>query len=105
MRSLRRGGVRDVVLLVLAVVLIAGAVFVYVRLSNKDAAPDDVFIGMYCPDCDHYFEISHREFERRFDAQEYRLLGEEKELYFKCDKCGQMTAERADGPPAKGDPK
>ena len=102
MRSLRRAGTRDVVLVAMAVVLLAAAVFMYVRLSGGDAAPDDEFIGLYCPDCAHYFEISHREFERRFDNREFKLLGEEKALFFECEQCEQMTAERVDEPPAEG---
>lgn len=90
----RIGGlrVRDGVLIGLVAVLIVLAGVVHTQCSVEDAAPADRFVEFYCPKCDHHFRVSERDFERLLDARQYKPTGP-RAMVFRCEKCGQMTAE------------
>lgn len=92
---------RRIVLLVgvgLVVVVLGGAVVKW-AIPGPDGAPDNEFIGFYCPDCRHYFQVSHREFERVWEAGRYRVADDKRTLLFPCPRCAKLTAHRANGPP------
>ncbi len=88
---------RELILLAVGVALLLAAVIVYVATGREDAAPDNEFVGLYCPSCDYYFERSARDFERRQNRHEYR--SERNRLVFKCSKCSKLTAIPSRGRP------
>ena len=96
MRFQRRAGVRDIVLLIVALAILGAAAMTYRSCANKDTAPSDQYIEFYCPDCDAYFKVSHRDFEEQWNKGEYKIL-EDKGMLFKCQQCGKIIARRADG--------
>lgn len=93
---------RRVVLLVIVgvVVVVGGAAVAKWAIPGPERAPDNEFIGFYCPDCRHYFQVSHREFERAWEAGRYRVASDKRTLLFPCPRCEKLTAHRATGPPA-----
>ena len=60
----RTAATRDVVLIGVAIVLLAGAVGLYFSLQRPEGAPTDQFVDFHCPDCDHHFQLSHRDVEQ-----------------------------------------
>jgi hypothetical protein len=101
-------------MIVLAAVLLVGAVFVYRWLSSEEAPSGGEAVKMYCTSCKQPFEYSQREFANIMDKREYKFSGDvgsgagkpdataEKGMFFKCPKCKQMTALSGDPPPADG---
>ncbi len=96
MRQTVRAGTRDIVLLGLALVIIVVAVVAYTKMGPKDAAPSDVFMKFYCPQCKQEYSLSEAEFEKSFDKHEYTIEKDGRTMLFKCKKCGQMAAIRRD---------
>lgn len=80
------------------VVVVLGAVAAKWAIPGPEGAPDNEFIGFYCPDCRHYFQVSHREFERVWEAGRYRVADDKRTLLFPCPRCAKLTAHRANGP-------
>lgn len=99
LRYSRRATVRDIVLAVIAVVLIVVAVTLFMYLRKPHDAPTDQFVKFHCPKCPHDFQLSYADFDRVWERNEYRILGQRR-IIFKCPKCGQMTAERVEKPDA-----
>jgi predicted RNA-binding Zn-ribbon protein involved in translation (DUF1610 family) len=91
---------RTVLLAGLSAILLLAALIVTVRSGSGGDVPSNEFIGFYCPACDRYFELSHRQFKRLWDRHDFKTDPEGHTMLFKCDKCGKLTAQRADRPPA-----
>ncbi len=89
---------RTLLLAGLSAALLLVALIVYWSHSGSDV-PNNEFVGFYCPACDRYFELSHRQFKRVWDRHDFKTDPERHTLAFKCDKCGKLTAVRADRPP------
>jgi len=81
-------------------VLLVTATLVSAWSGYEDAAPDDVFVGFYCPACQSAFQLSDREFERVLDRREFTHAGAQHAMHIVCRRCGKMTAVRGDAPPA-----
>ncbi|MCK4343065.1 MAG: hypothetical protein KAY37_15225 [Phycisphaerae bacterium] len=96
----RHAATREIVLLGLAAVLLVVAGWLYSCLSRGEAPPTDEVVGFYCPECDHFFELSHRDFEKLWDRGEFKSGAGGKGFRIRCEQCQQFTAERADKPPA-----
>jgi predicted RNA-binding Zn-ribbon protein involved in translation (DUF1610 family) len=79
-----------------AVLLLLVALVVSVRSGPEGDVPTGEFIGFYCPACDHYFELSHRQFKQLWDQHEFKRAEGRQALVFKCSQCGKLTAVRAD---------
>jgi predicted RNA-binding Zn-ribbon protein involved in translation (DUF1610 family) len=84
----------------LSAVLLLTALIVSVSSRSGNDVPTNEFVGFYCPACNQYFELSHRQFKRLWDRHDFKTDPERHTLAFKCDKCGKLTAQRADKPPA-----
>lgn len=95
MTFLRRAATKDIVLIVVALVLVAGAVYLYSRLSKSGQASEVDMVYFFCDDCKVPTEISQLEFERRWDRKEFKAE-QGGSFWIKCSKCGKMTAERRD---------
>jgi len=98
---------RRVVLLVSVglVVVVVGAAVAKWAIPGPEGAPDNEFIGFYCPDCRFFFQVSHREFERTWEAGRYRVGSDKRTLLYPCPRCEKLTAHRTTGPPpASGGP-
>ena len=91
---------RTLVLAGAAGLLLSAALLVTARSGPGDEVPTNEFVGFYCPGCDRYFELSHRQFKQLWDAHEFKSSARQQTLVFKCAKCGKYTAVRADKPPA-----
>ncbi len=94
---------RQSLLLMAAVVLVIVSVVFLLRSGEDDAPPDDQFIGFYCADCAHYFELSHAEFERLWDRRDYEAGERAGAMKFRCPHCGVIRAVRATGPPTQSE--
>jgi predicted RNA-binding Zn-ribbon protein involved in translation (DUF1610 family) len=103
--SFRRAlAARDLILALVALLLLVVAVVIFLRYKPEDAAPTDKFVSFYCPKCDYFFRRTEREFDESFEKKrEFRHV-EGRGVLFKCVKCGELTAERRDEPPPKGNP-
>jgi len=91
---------RALVLASVAALLLLTALILTARSGPDDDVPANEFVGFYCPTCNQYFELSHRQFKRLWDAHEFKSDPVRQTLVFKCAKCGKLTAVRADKPPA-----
>lgn len=99
----RRGGTREVVLLSLAVIGFAVAIFFFVR-GGRERAPTDESSWTYyrCRACGEYFHLSGRDVDEALSRGEVR--GEDgRTLMFKCPKCGEFKGERAARCPQHGE--
>jgi hypothetical protein len=96
-RPRRRAAARPGVVAGVAVVLLALAGWLFVRLGGVEAAPADEFLGFYCPHCKHSTQVSHRDFERRFERREYRTVAGG-QFALQCPVCRELRARRADTP-------
>lgn len=92
-RTLVLGGVSALLLLIAGIIT--------ARSASDDDVPASEFVGFYCPKCDRYFQLSHRQFKRLWDQRAYTRPPGQSSLRFKCDECGQLTALRADRPPTR----
>lgn len=97
---LARAPRRLLVLSGVAAVLLVTAALVWAWSGSADAAPDDAFVGFYCPECRSAFQLSERAFERVLDRREFTHAGPQHAMHIVCRRCGKMTAVRGDGPPA-----
>ena len=90
---------RTLLLAGLSIVLLLTALIVLLSSGSGSDVPSNEFMGFYCPACDRYFELSHRQFKRLWDRHDFQTDPERHTLAFKCDKCGKLTAVRTDKPP------
>jgi hypothetical protein len=93
----RAAATRDVVLIVAAVVLMAAAIGLYFSLRKPEGAPTDQFVDFYCPDCDHHFQLSHRDVEQTIWERRDFEQDEIGKMRIRCPKCSRYTARRATG--------
>ena len=103
MKPLRRGMTRNSVLIAIAVVALLAAGLLFIRpMASKSDAPTDQYVSFICQNCKEHFRMNYREFEVAFDKHRYAGSPDGRTMLFKCPKCGQMKAARADDlPPAK----
>lgn len=81
---------------ILIVVLLGAAAAITFWRMNAGRAPTNKDVTLYCHECQKTFNITHREFERRFELdQDFTLDPNTRTLRFRCDLCGRMTAESA----------
>lgn len=97
MRQQRSAATREVVLIGAAILLLAAAVGLYAWLQRPEGAPSDQFVGFYCPDCDHHFQLSHRDVEHTIWDQRDFQKDASGQVLIRCPKCGRYTARRARG--------
>jgi predicted RNA-binding Zn-ribbon protein involved in translation (DUF1610 family) len=90
---------RTPLLVGLSVALLLAALIVFAASGPGSDAPTTEYMGFYCPACNHYFELSHRQFKHLWDRHDFRTDPATHKLTFKCDQCGKLTAVRADKPP------
>jgi predicted RNA-binding Zn-ribbon protein involved in translation (DUF1610 family) len=95
---------RTLLLVGLSATLLLAALIVTLSSGSGSDVPSNEFVGFYCPACDHYFELSHRQFKRLWDRHDFQTDPAKHTLTFKCDQCGKLTAQRADRPPAASPP-
>lgn len=101
MNAARPGSTRDLVLIALAVVLLAGAGLYFALYGSPgEPAPDDQFMSFRCQACGASFRMSHREFERVWDERKFTRDKDGRTLLYECPKCGQLKAERVPEPAA-----
>jgi hypothetical protein len=94
-----RSGPRRTLLLAAAVaVLLFVALVVTVRSRPAADVPTNEFVSFYCPACNRYFELNHRQFKQLWDEHQYKAGTGRSSLLFKCTYCGKLTAVRADPP-------
>lgn len=63
----------------------------------EESAPADAFVAFRCTSCGHEFKLSHREFERQWDAGDFRIVNG-RELRCRCARCGKLEAQRVTEP-------
>ncbi len=93
---------RNVVLLTIALVILVAAGFIFIRpIVQKSDAPTDQYLSFICQNCKEHFRMNYREFEIAFEQKrEFTYAPDGRTMLFKCPKCGQMKAARADDTPA-----
>jgi hypothetical protein len=99
MKTFRAGATRDVVLIVIAVVLLAGA-GLYFKMGGgtPDDAPDDQYLDFRCQACEHEFRMSYAEFEKYFNQRRMSRQEDGRTVDFACPKCGEHKAKRVAEP-------
>lgn len=105
MSHVRRGAVRDLALIALTVVLLAGAVWYFVNHgSGEEVAPTDPSAWTYfvCTGCGEYFHLTGAELETRLRRRDMKT-GSDGAMVFACKKCGNYSSVRAGRCPEHGD--
>jgi ribosomal protein S27E len=98
MTTFRPASIRNVVLIVIAVLLIAAAVAHFaLRGGGEDAAPDDQFVDFRCTACNHTFRMSYSEFEKAWNERKFTRQPDGRTLYYECPACGEHKAVRVAG--------
>ncbi len=96
----RRAAAKNIVLGLIALAAIAGAVVLFMRGRQGDI-PSGEYLDFRCTKCDQVFKLSYRELDEIMARREVQVV-DGRQKFFKCRKCGEFAAERADEavPPA-----
>ena len=73
----------------------------FYQRGAADDAPKDQFVPFHCtnPACGANFQYSHREIDAIWqNPHAFKLDARTRSVLFKCPKCGQLSAERAETP-------
>ncbi len=93
----RRAAAKNVVLGLIALVAIGGAVFMFMRGRHGDV-PSGEYLDFRCTKCSQEFKLSYRELDEIMERREVQAV-DGRLKFFKCRKCGEFAAERADEAP------
>lgn len=89
----RRAVARNVVMIVIAVVLLVGAVVLYVKLSGKPSAKGVSGITVLCSKCNKESVLTADEVDAQFTKRQATRDGD-RGLVFKCPSCGEVAAKQ-----------
>jgi DNA-directed RNA polymerase subunit RPC12/RpoP len=96
----RRAAAKNVVLGLVALVALGGAAFLFTRSRHGDV-PSGEYLDFRCTKCSQTFKLSYRELDEIMERREIQVV-DGRLKFFKCRKCGEFAAERADeAAPAK----